>query len=277
MSKRVYEIARELDLSTKEVMDELNDAGVEIKSHLAVVEDPVYERVFGDGSNGVVPNARSEAQEAKASPSTIQSPPKRLLARRVLLYILLAALILAVAAGMGAMVALIMRGDLGLPASEKPRQSEEQANAQQSEKQGDSQLSEADYIGEVGKIQSSSVETFLDSHDNLLRYDALTADDVEKMNANQTALQEYTDQVDDLDPPQKYEEQHETFSSAISELQEAAQQAYTLAADPTAASYSGFEEYDRHVNEAAASLERSNEILGRNYKTIGGARRVSPL
>ncbi|MBX6762435.1 MAG: translation initiation factor IF-2 [Rubrobacteraceae bacterium] len=48
MSKRVYEIARELSLDTKEVMGRLNDAGVEVKNHFAAVEDPVYERVFGD-------------------------------------------------------------------------------------------------------------------------------------------------------------------------------------------------------------------------------------
>jgi hypothetical protein len=268
MSKRVYEIARELDLSTKEVMNQLNHAGMEVKSHFAVVEDPLYERVFGDCSNGPAPNARSEAQEAEASPSIGQSPRKRLPGRRVLVYILLAALTLAVAAGVGAMVALMMRSDLGLPASEKPQQPEEQANSKQSE---------ADYVGEVGKIQSTSVAAFLDSHDKLLRYDALTADDVEEMNANQIALQSATDQVDDLNPPQKYKEQHEAIRSAISKLEEAAQLAYTLAADPTAATHSGFEEYDRHVNEAAASLERSNEVLGRNYKTIDGVQRVSPL
>jgi hypothetical protein len=268
MSKRVYEIARELDLSTNVVIGRLNDAGMEVKSNLAVVEDPDYERVFGNGSNGIAPKARSEAQEAKVLPDMIQPPRQGVRIRRVLLYILVAALALALAAGMGAMVALIMRGDQGMPASEKPRPSEEQANAQQSE---------ADYVGKVGRIQSSSVETFLDSHDKLLLYDALTADDVEKMNANQVALQEYTDQVDDLDPPQKYEEQHEKFRSAMNELREAARLAYTLAADPTGATHSGFEEYDRHVNEAAARLERSNEILGRNYKTIEGVRRVSPL
>jgi hypothetical protein len=268
MSKRVYEIARELDLSTKEVMSQLNDAGMEVKSHFALVEDPLYERVFGDGSNGPTPNASSEAHEAEASPSMSQSPRKHLRSRRVLVYILLAALTLAVAAGVGAMVALMMRSDLGLPTSERPQQSEEQANATQSE---------AEYVGEVGKIQSSSVATFLDSHNKLLRYDALSADDVEEMNANQTALQRSTDQVDDLDPPQKYREQYEAFRSAISKLQEAAQLAYTLAADPTAATHSGFEEYDRRVNEASARLERSNEILGRNYKTIEGVRRVSPL
>ena len=49
MSKRVYEIARELSLNTKEVIDRLNDAGVQVKNHFAAVEEPVFERVFGDG------------------------------------------------------------------------------------------------------------------------------------------------------------------------------------------------------------------------------------
>src|SRR5215210_1238918 len=62
MSKRVYEIARELDLDTKEVIGRLNEAGIEVRHHSASVEDPVYERVFGDGT----PNGRSEAQEAEA-------------------------------------------------------------------------------------------------------------------------------------------------------------------------------------------------------------------
>ena len=61
MSKRVYEIARELNLGTKEVVERLNAAGVEVKNHLALVEDPLYERVFGEGSEGAAPNGRSEA------------------------------------------------------------------------------------------------------------------------------------------------------------------------------------------------------------------------
>src|ERR671912_1213259 len=59
MSKRVYEIARELELESKEVISRLREAGVEVKSHSSSVEDPVYERVFGA-------NGRSEAQEAEA-------------------------------------------------------------------------------------------------------------------------------------------------------------------------------------------------------------------
>jgi hypothetical protein len=252
MSKRVYEIARELDLSTQEVIGHLNDSGIEVKSNFAVVEDLVYERVFGDSSDGAAPNGRSEVQEAGALPSMIQTLRKRLLPRRVLVYILVAALALAVAAGVGAMAALTMRGVL-------------------------TQQNEADYVSKVGKIQSSSVEAFLGSHDRLVPYDALTADDVEEMRLNQAALEEFADQVDGLDPPQEYREHYEVFSSAINELHEAARLAYGMAADPVAATESGFEEYDSHVNEAEAHLQRSNEMLGRDFETIGGVQRVSRM
>jgi translation initiation factor IF-2 len=72
MSRRVYEIARELDLDTKEVIGRLNEAGVEVKHHSASVEDPVYERVFGDGTGGGH-NGRSEALEAEARESRAEA------------------------------------------------------------------------------------------------------------------------------------------------------------------------------------------------------------
>ena len=299
MSKRVYEIARELNLSTKEVIERLNAAGVEVKSHFALVEDPLYERVFDEGSEGAAPNGRLEAQEARALRSRIQSPRKRLPTRRALVYILAAALAFAVAAGVGAMAALILYGDLGLPGREEPRElgdrqdgprpqhneAGEQANAARSQEketaaqpeEAGGQQSEAEYVAKVGDIQERSVETFLDSHNELMRYDALTADDVEKLQLNQAALKEFADQVDSLDAPQKYREQYEVFRSAINELYEASTLAYKLAADPIAATQSEFDEYDSHVNQAAASLKKSNEMLGRDYKTIKGVQRVSPL
>src|SRR3712207_7606131 len=68
MSKRVYEIARELDLESKEVISRLKEAGVEVKSHSSSVDEPVYERVFGSageaGANGGP--GRSEGQEGEA-------------------------------------------------------------------------------------------------------------------------------------------------------------------------------------------------------------------
>ena len=78
MSRRVYEIARELDLDTKEVIGRLNEAGVEVKHHSASVEDPVYERVFGDGAGDGAggdqkENDRSEAQEAEAREARVEA------------------------------------------------------------------------------------------------------------------------------------------------------------------------------------------------------------
>ena len=64
MSKRVYEIAREQSLESKEVIQRLKEAGVEVKSHSSSVEENVYERVFGSGVE--TPNGRSAAQEAEA-------------------------------------------------------------------------------------------------------------------------------------------------------------------------------------------------------------------
>ena len=322
MSKRVYEIARELNLSTKDVIERLNAAGIEVKSHFAVVQDPLVERVFGErsegeGSDGTASNGRSQAQDVETSPAIIPSPPeasrsgiewlrKRSLPIRV--YVAAAMLAFAVAAGVGATLALMMWDDLSLPASKEPRASGQQGNtpqrqgavadrsqqkeageqpsasrpqeqkpaAQPAEKAA-SQQDEAEYVSKVGDIQSESVETFLDSHQKFMRYDALTADDIEEMQVDQATLKGFADQVDGLDPPQKYREQYEMFRSAINELYEATKLAYELAADPTAASQSGFAEYDRHVSQAAAYLKKSNEMLGRDYKTIEGVRRVSAL
>ena len=66
MSKRVYEIAREQSLESKEVIQRLKEAGVDVKSHSSSVEDNVYERVFGAGPSVDTPNGRSTAQEARA-------------------------------------------------------------------------------------------------------------------------------------------------------------------------------------------------------------------
>ena len=301
MSKRVYEIARDLNLSTKEVVERLNAAGVEVKSHFALVEESLYERVFGEGSEGAAPNGRSEAKDAQGLQSRMPSQWERSRLARWGVYVAAAILVFALAAGVGAMGALMLRGDLDFPAREEPPPPEEHQNVPRSQeketaaqpeeaggqenahrsqaKESAGQQSEAEYVARVGEIQERSVETFLDSHNQLMHYDALTADDVEKLQLNQAALKEFADQVDSLDAPQKYREQYEVFRSAINELYEASTLAYKLAADPIAATQSEFDEYDRHVNQAAAYLKKSNEMLGRDYKTIEGAHtdKDSPL
>jgi hypothetical protein len=232
---------------------------------------------------------------------------------RVLVYAAAAILVFALAAGIGAIGALMLRGDLGgLSGAEEPQPSGEQGNAPQSQqkdapaqqdgagKQQDAaagqnqqkgaeqqqqqqqaaaqQQREADYIARVGQIQSNAVETFLDTHQKLLRYDALTADDLQQMQANRANLEQLTVEVSNLDPPpQRYAEQYEVFRSAVSELNEAVVIAYEVVADPTTATKAEFDEYDAHAREADEGLRRSNELLGRDYKTLEGVREISPL
>jgi translation initiation factor IF-2 len=80
MGKRVYEIARELSLGTKEVMERLREAGVEVNNHFAAVEDPVYERVFGDGQGDqtAAPVSADGAEDGRAeapTPETDEQEP----------------------------------------------------------------------------------------------------------------------------------------------------------------------------------------------------------
>jgi hypothetical protein len=119
------------------------------------------------------------------------------------------------------------------------------------------------------------VEASLRSNDELLRYDRLTADDVQVMKANSAALKSYGRRAKDLDPPAEYEDQHEVFVLALNELRNANELAYRLAAEPASATQANFEAYDRHIGRATSSLRRSNEILGRGYKTTEAAQEVS--
>ena len=153
---------------------------------------------------------------------------------------------------------------------------EEAARKPERDEEATRQQSEVAYLGQVGNLQSNCVEKFLNSHDKLLRYDALTAADVKELQANEATLEEMNEQTGDLAPPREYKGQYEVFSSAIDELHEAARLAYGMAADPVAAAESGFDEYDGHVDEASGLLRRSNELLNRDYETIENVGEVSP-
>lgn len=216
----------------------------------------------------------------------------RSLPARILVYATVATLAFALAAGVGAIGSLMLRGDLTLPRGEESGSSRDQANAPQPPRDTDrssqsgaateqsgagDQANEAEYISKVGDIQNQSVDTFLDCHAKLMRYDSLTAKDIEELRGDQASLQRFTEQVDETDPPQGYTEQYEAFRSAVNEMHEGAQLAYSLAADPVAATQSKFEEYDRRVSEANARLQKSNELLGREFKSLEGVEEASPL
>jgi hypothetical protein len=192
-----------------------------------------------------------------------------------------AAAVLVVAASMGVVAALTLGADEGPPEGAKPERAGE-ANPKQgggpedvAEKAASDGSSEAAYIDEVADIQNGSVEASLRSNDELLRYDRLTADDVQVMKDNSAALESYGRRAKDLAPPTEYEDQHEVFVRAINELRDANELAYRLAADPQSATQADFEAYDRYVARATAYLRRSNEILGNDHKTTGAAQEIS--
>jgi hypothetical protein len=170
----------------------------------------------------------------------------------------------------------VIASDEGSPEGAKPRQAEQAKPEQASKQEGASdRQSEAEYLGEIGDIQNGAVEASLESNAKLLRYDLLTGGDLEAMEANRTALGAYSDRVKALDPPRGYGDQYRLFVLAIAELRDANELAYRLAADPSSATQTDFEAYDRHVDRATAYLRRSNEMLGKDYKTIGAAQEIS--
>ena len=120
------------------------------------------------------------------------------------------------------------------------------------------------------------MEAFVGGHEKLTRYDNLSADDVEDLQANRIALEEYRNQAENLDPPEEYLGQYELFSAAIDELSDASEIGYRVVANPTSATPADFQGYDVLVAEATANLERSNEALGQHYRTTEGLPRVGP-
>jgi hypothetical protein len=193
----------------------------------------------------------------------------------------IAAAVLAVAAGMGVVVALTLGANEGPPEKAKT-----EPNVQYNREQGGKPVdvaekadsdgsSDAAYLDEVADIQNGSVEASLRSNDKLLRYDGLTAEDVEELKTDYAALENYARRARDLTPSAEHESQYKVFVLAINELRDANELAYRLAADPSSATQTDFEAYDRHVDRATAYLRRSNGILGTDYKTTEAAQEIS--
>ncbi len=200
---------------------------------------------------------------------------------RILAYAAAAAAVLALAAGVGVMAALTLGSDEGPPEGAKPERAGganpgQGGRSQEGAEKGASDgSSEAAYLDELASIQNGSVEASLRSNDKVLRYDGLTADDIEEMKADYVALESYIRRAKDLAPSAENEDQYKEFVLAIGELRDANELAYRLAVDPFSATQADFEAYDRHVDRATVHLRRSNEMLGKDYKTTGAAQEIS--
>ena len=138
------------------------------------------------------------------------------------------------------------------------------------------EIDAASYAQNVGDIQNAAVQTFTRIHDRLRRYDALSAADIETIEADYLALATYSAQAEDLDVPEEYKGQHEMFSDAIGNLYAAAEIAQRVTAAPVSATAADFKEYDERVADATSGLVQSNEILAQDYSTTEGLPKVGP-
>jgi hypothetical protein len=135
------------------------------------------------------------------------------------------------------------------------------------------------YVSMVGDVQSRCVGAFRGAHEMLLRYETLSGEDVKEMEAVHKTLKECVEGVQELDAPEvegeKLEDQRELFAFAINELYGATEIASRMAKDPACATQAEIDAYDRHADNAATALQRSNEILGRDHQTIEDAQRIN--
>ncbi|MCG3176202.1 MAG: Translation initiation factor IF-2 [Candidatus Omnitrophica bacterium] len=78
MSLRVHELAKELKLSSKDLMDKLKSQGVDVKSHMSVLTDEQVSRLKGTASKPTpAPKAAAAAKEtASSARSSVTEAPK---------------------------------------------------------------------------------------------------------------------------------------------------------------------------------------------------------
>ena len=153
----------------------------------------------------------------------------------------------------------------------------ETTSAAGSSTESSTEVGGAEYVENVGDIQNDAVQTFTRINDRIRRYDTLTVDDTEAIEADYLALQTYSAQAQDLDVPEEYEAQHALFSGAIGNLYGAAEIARRVTAAPISATPADFNQYDNLVAEATSDLEQSNEVLGQDYSTTAGLPKVGSL
>jgi hypothetical protein len=174
-----------------------------------------------------------------------------------------------VAVALGALLILIT----GIPAlinrtSERLSGFLDGEQTQQLDTREPTSLQEGEYLNVVEDVQVGSVESFLNINEEFSQFDSITAEDVKDMEANRNTLKGHLNRVNDLDPPEEYKDHYELFRLAIADLDQAAELAYSMSADPTSLTQSGLDEYRLLVNRANSRLQQSNDILDRRFETI---------
>ena len=125
-------------------------------------------------------------------------------ALRTAIYAVAVAAVLALAIGVGVMATIVYQRSIGSGGGAASEQASNQEEAQTSPASEPTQMSPDEYLTTVGTIQNEFVETFLDSHSRLRRYDTLTAGDVDVLEANYLTLDAYRFQFENLNHSEEY-------------------------------------------------------------------------
>lgn len=78
--KRVYEISKDLDISAKELIDELKTLGVEVKNHMSSIDDDVVSTImelYSDGKKKAKKEESAKRISSKPKPKDITSVEKK--------------------------------------------------------------------------------------------------------------------------------------------------------------------------------------------------------
>src|SRR3954452_9198326 len=73
--KRIHEIAKEQGLSSKDVLDQLQAAGLDVKAAASTVEEADALRALGNGGNGQKTAAAKPAGAGAPQPAAAAKPP----------------------------------------------------------------------------------------------------------------------------------------------------------------------------------------------------------
>ena len=87
---KVYELAKEIGVESKDILAALKNKGIEVKSHMSVIEDELIEEVKGmmkDHSKSADEHSKEESKKAeeKAKPqeASKEQEPKKKMPRRL--------------------------------------------------------------------------------------------------------------------------------------------------------------------------------------------------
>ena len=75
MAKKVYELARDMDLKSKEIIERAAKAGIELKSHMSTLSDQDISKIKGEDAGAAKSALQADVQPARGSAASARRRP----------------------------------------------------------------------------------------------------------------------------------------------------------------------------------------------------------